>query len=97
LHHGLGFILNVVPQSVRHNAFDCCFVFDIPRRHGRQGLLSSVLTFTMRLLPVAGLLFSALFVSAKTTGKDAPTADELIQQLTQLDKCAVCHSEVTAC
>jgi hypothetical protein len=44
----------------------------------------------MRLTSVAGLLFSALFVSAKTTEKVAPTADELIQELTQLPNCAVC-------
>jgi hypothetical protein len=82
----------LVPQSVRHNAVVCFFVLDGPQYHGRQSLLSAVLTSIMRLLSVAGLLFSALFVSAKTTGKNAPalTADELIQQLTQLPKCAVC-------
>jgi hypothetical protein len=43
----------------------------------------------MRLVYVASLLFAAVFAS-QTAGKDAPSADELIQQLTELPKCAVC-------
>jgi hypothetical protein len=43
----------------------------------------------MRLVLVASLLLSAVLAS-QTAGKDAPSANELIQQLTQLPKCAVC-------
>jgi hypothetical protein len=43
----------------------------------------------MRLVFVASLLFSVVFAS-QTAGKDAPSADELIQQLTKLPNCAVC-------
>ena len=41
----------------------------------------------MRLVSVASLLFSAWFVAAQ---KDAPSADQLVQELTQLPDCAVC-------
>jgi hypothetical protein len=49
------------------------------------------LTFIMRLVSVASLLFSAvLLVSAQPKdAPPAPSANELIQQLTELPKCAV--------
>jgi hypothetical protein len=50
----------------------------------------------MRLVYVASLLFSAVF-AAQTTGKDAPSANELIEQLTQLPKCAVCVTTPALC
>jgi hypothetical protein len=46
-----------------------------------------VFTFNMRLIHVTSLLLSALFVAAE---QNATTANELIQELTQLPDCAVC-------
>ena len=46
--------------------------------------------FAMRLMQVVSLLSLALFASGQTTEEDAATADQLIEELMQLPKCAVC-------
>jgi hypothetical protein len=49
-----------------------------------------VFACAMRLIQIASLLSLALFASGQTAGKDDATADQLIQELMQLPKCAVC-------
>jgi hypothetical protein len=44
----------------------------------------------MHSTSVASLLISALCLFGHAAGKDAPTSQELIQELTQLPQCAVC-------
>jgi hypothetical protein len=44
----------------------------------------------MRFIHVASFLSLVLFASGHAAGKDDPTANQLIQELTQLPKCAVC-------